>query len=139
MFLVFCILFNKCLYFSYYMSGYLLHRPQICFSILDRFEPQHVTCYLLGLRQLSISLSLSFLVLLSFVSVIPVHPWPKILLENFVNLSKLTGLCKYPHHFHCTSIALHLFICYFPYSGIINEYHPSARTVPSKAAAPNHM
>ena len=25
-----CIFFNKCLYFSYYMAGYLLNRPCIC-------------------------------------------------------------------------------------------------------------
>ena len=29
MFLVTCIFFNKCLYFSYYMAGYLLDRPHI--------------------------------------------------------------------------------------------------------------
>ena len=29
MFLVSCIFFNKCLYFSYYMAGYLLGRPHI--------------------------------------------------------------------------------------------------------------
>ena len=29
MFLIFCIFFKKCLYFSYYMSGYLLDRPCI--------------------------------------------------------------------------------------------------------------
>ena len=29
MFLVFCIFFNKCIYFSYYMAGYLLDKP--CF------------------------------------------------------------------------------------------------------------
>ena len=29
MFLVSCIFFNKCLYFSYYMAGYLLDRPHI--------------------------------------------------------------------------------------------------------------
>ena len=29
MFLVFCIFFNKCLYFSYYMAGYLLDRPHM--------------------------------------------------------------------------------------------------------------
>ena len=28
-FLVSCIFFNKCLYFSYYMAGYLLDRPRI--------------------------------------------------------------------------------------------------------------
>ena len=29
MFLIFCIFFNKCLYFSYYMAGYLLDRPLV--------------------------------------------------------------------------------------------------------------
>ena len=29
MFLVSCTFFNKCLYFSYYMAGYLLDRPRI--------------------------------------------------------------------------------------------------------------
>ena len=29
MFLVFCILFSKCFYFSYYMAGYLLDRPHM--------------------------------------------------------------------------------------------------------------
>ena len=29
MFLVSCIFFNKCLYFSYYMAGYLLDRPRV--------------------------------------------------------------------------------------------------------------
>ena len=29
LFLVSCIFFNKCLYFSYYMTGYLLDRPDI--------------------------------------------------------------------------------------------------------------
>ena len=31
MFLVSCIFFTKCLYFSYYMSGYLLHRPHLLY------------------------------------------------------------------------------------------------------------
>ena len=29
MFLVSCIFFNKCLYFSYFMAGYLLERPRV--------------------------------------------------------------------------------------------------------------
>ena len=33
MFLVSCIFFNKCLYFSYYMAGYLLDRPCISFKL----------------------------------------------------------------------------------------------------------
>ena len=29
LFLVFCVFFNKCLYFSYYMAGYFLERPHV--------------------------------------------------------------------------------------------------------------
>ena len=35
MFLVPCILFNKHLYFSYYMAGYLLDRPHMCTGLLS--------------------------------------------------------------------------------------------------------
>ena len=39
-FLVSCIFFNKCLYFSHYMAGYLLNRPRIYrFSLQDIFTP----------------------------------------------------------------------------------------------------
>ena len=33
-FLVSCIFFNKCLYFSYYVAGYLLDRPRVLFFTL---------------------------------------------------------------------------------------------------------
>ena len=41
MFLVPCIFFNKCLYFSYYMAGYFLHRP--CCILLDEWEIDYQT------------------------------------------------------------------------------------------------
>ena len=48
MFLVSCIFFNKCLYFSYYMAGYLLDRPHMAIPGITflKFEnfwiPKHI-------------------------------------------------------------------------------------------------
>ena len=43
MFLVSCVFFNKCLYFSYYMAGYLLNRPHMFLSV--EHSGRRVCCY----------------------------------------------------------------------------------------------
>ena len=54
-FLVFCIFVNKCLHFSYYMTGYLLDRPHICPKIWDtRTSPICRHCKLLLYGQLNV-------------------------------------------------------------------------------------
>ena len=56
MFLVSCILFNKCLYFSYYIAGYLLDRPRMyhIFFIHSSVEG-HISCFLVVLKTLGFS------------------------------------------------------------------------------------
>ena len=43
-----CIFFNKCLYFSYYMAGYLLDRPYICMYIYTYVHVHTYTPAIMG-------------------------------------------------------------------------------------------
>ena len=46
MFLVSCIFFNKYLYFSYYVAGYLLNIPRMYHILfIQKFAEEHVSCF----------------------------------------------------------------------------------------------
>ena len=115
MYNVSCIFFNKCLYLSYYMAGYLLDRPYIYITCC-------ITQYITALPLCSVST----VILLTFH---PTYFFIAFLFSVFsyfiLSFSNLGSWIFYLHLFPCWSYHSELLTCYpkpaFPIVFIISE------------------